>query len=198
MWTPGREQTLTDLWTDGLPPPEIADRLGVTQSSVVSKAFQLGLPRRNSAEWSDEKVAILKRMWADGDSASIIAAELKTTRNAVCGKIHRLGLEGRETRERADYKPRPSKPRQATVLAFRKPTEKPIEPEVFDSAIPLEQRRSLLQLTKHTCKWPVGHLGVPGFYFCGGKTSAGPYCQHHDRIAHHPPIARKDHWRARA
>ncbi len=119
--------------------------------------------------WTDERVELLKKLWADGLSASQIAAELGgITRNAVIGKVHRLGLSGR-AKSPSSATPRPRKPRSSghmlrvsrpsvrgnTALAYDYDVEP--EPELLE--IPLEQRKTLLQLNEHTCRWPIGDPG---------------------------------------
>ena len=108
--------------------------------------------------WTDERVELLKKLWADGLSASQIAAELGgITRNAVIGKVHRLGLSGR-AKSPSSTAPRPRKARSSghmmrvprpsmrgnTALAYDYDAEP--EPELIE--IPLEQRKTLLQLTE--------------------------------------------------
>jgi GcrA cell cycle regulator len=157
--------------------------------------------------WTDERVETLKKLWSDGLSASQIAAELGgITRNAVIGKVHRLGLSGRAKSPSAAA-PRPRKPRpHSHMLRLARPSmrgntalaqafdiEVEAEPELVDNVIPLGQRRSLLELTEETCRWPIGDPGSPEFFFCGGQTIAGlPYCTHHSRLAYQPANARRD------
>jgi hypothetical protein len=46
---------------------------------------------------------------------------------------------------------------------------------------------SLLELTEDTCRWPVGDVGEPGFFFCGQPPLKGaPYCGPHCRKAFLP------------
>src|SRR5262249_34273968 len=119
--------------------------------------------------WTDERVELLKKLWADGLSASQIAAELGgVTRNAVIGKVHRRGLS-RRAKSTSSRAPRPRKPRSPghmmrvprplmrgnTALAYDYDVEP--EPELIE--IPVEQRKTLLQLTEKTCRWPVGDPG---------------------------------------
>ncbi len=157
--------------------------------------------------WTDERVETLKRLWTDGLSASQIAAELGgITRNAVIGKVHRLGLSGRAKSPSAAA-PRPRKPRQHThMLRVARPTvrgntalaqafeiEIEAEPELVDNVIPLGQRRTLLELSEETCRWPIGDPGNADFFFCGGPTLTGlPYCAHHCRVAYQPANVRRD------
>jgi hypothetical protein len=49
-----------------------------------------------------------------------------------------------------------------------------------DLVIPESQRRTLMQLNDHTCRWPVGDPARPRFFFCGGATETGQaYCHAH-------------------
>lgn len=58
----------------------------------------------------------------------------------------------------------------------------------FDAAIPLEQRKTIMQLTEKTCKWPVGDSRSSDFFFCGAEQAGGfyPYCVFHHRAAVQP------------
>jgi GcrA cell cycle regulator len=156
--------------------------------------------------WTDERVETLKKLWTDGLSASRIAAELGgITRNAVIGKVHRLGLAGRAKAPVAGT-PRPRKTRGAAQLvrvmrpstrgntALAQAYEIEVEAEPFiDNVIPLGQRRSLLELTEETCRWPIGDPGTAEFFFCGGQAVTSlPYCAYHSRIAYQPANMRRD------
>lgn len=156
--------------------------------------------------WTDERVELLKKLWADGLSASQIAAELgSVTRNAVIGKVHRLGLSGR-AKSPSSSAPRQRKPRAPShVMRVSRPSmrgntalahayEYDLEPEteLIENVIPIGQRRTLLELTEATCRWPIGDPGTPEFFFCGGNTLTGlPYCAYHSRIAFQPPGDRR-------
>jgi GcrA cell cycle regulator len=156
--------------------------------------------------WTDERVEALKRLWAEGLSASQIATELgNITRNAVIGKVHRLGLSGRaKSPSAAASRPRKARAASAmlrvsrslrgnTALAHAYEWDAEAEPEPLDNVIPLGQRRSLLELTEDTCRWPIGDPGNPDFFFCGGPAVTSlPYCAYHSRIAYQPANARRD------
>lgn len=149
--------------------------------------------------WTDKRVATLKKLWADGLSASQIASRLGgVTRSAVIGKVHRLELAGGAVETR-NARPRPRKPRgdrfvkaktEVTVAETRISTPEPApppppqpEPEPAHGG-----RRTILTLTEHTCKWPIGDVGEKDFHFCGAAKSAGtgPYCEHHAKRAYTP------------
>jgi GcrA cell cycle regulator len=157
--------------------------------------------------WTDERVEMLKKLWADGLSASQIAAELGgITRNAVIGKVHRLGLSGR-AKSPSSSAPRPRKPRSHThLLRVPRPSMRgntalahafeydlAEEPELLDNVIPIGQRRTILELTEETCRWPIGDPGSPEFFFCGGQSLTSlPYCAYHSRVAYQPANVRRD------
>jgi GcrA cell cycle regulator len=151
--------------------------------------------------WTDDRVEQLKKLWESGLSASQIAAELgNITRNAVIGKVHRLGLSGR-AKSPSSSAPRQRKVRAPqhmmrinrpmargnTALAHAFEVEAEPDPVAFDNVVPMNQRRTLLELTEDTCHWPVGDPGSSEFFFCGGKALGGlPYCAHHSRVAYQP------------
>ena len=63
----------------------------------------------------------------------------------------------------------------------------------IDNVIPIGQRRTLLELTEETCRWPIGDPGHADFFFCGGPPISGlPYCAYHSRVAYQPPNVRRD------
>jgi GcrA cell cycle regulator len=146
-------------------------------------------------------VELLKKLWSEGLSASQIAAELGgITRNAVIGKVHRLGLSGR-AKSPSSAAPRPRKPRSSGMIRVSRPAirgntalayEYEVEPEPELLEIPMEQRKTLLQLNEHTCRWPVGDPGAADFFFCGGETANElPYCSYHSRVAYQPANDRR-------
>ena len=166
--------------------------------------------------WTDDRIEVLKRLWAEGLSSSQIAGELGgVSRSAVIGKLHRLGLTGKKGPS-APRAARPRKPRVSTPM-FRpaRPMVRgntalaedprlaydaalPPEPDDVDNVIPLGQRCTLLELNDDKCRWPIGDVGEPGFFFCGGKTTTGcVYCGYHARIAYAAPAARRDRRPAR-
>ena len=149
--------------------------------------------------WTDENVARLKELWATGASCSQIAAALDcgVSRNAVIGKATRLGLSPRKTltvaRPRAHMRRnRRSNAAQAIAGVRRAQRWQSIEPEPLpeepeEIVIPVAQRRSLMQLNEHTCRWPVGDPGEGDFFFCGAEPAVDQsYCPAHCRIAHRP------------
>ncbi len=133
--------------------------------------------------WTPERVEMLKTLWAEGLSASQIAARLGVvTRNAVIGKIHRLGIAAREHGNkggrRARIGPRPPGETRAAPAQTREEAIAPPEPSPDNVTV--------LELSDHRCRWPLGDPKGEDFRFCGNKTP-GPgqtYCDYHTRRAY--------------
>lgn len=168
---------------------------------TLTEWSQPDLFAKSNKLWPAERIDELRRLAADGLSCSQIAAALGVTRNSVIGKMRRNGISnGRSPWAHNPAKPqREPKPRALhwTGLPKRKsPRRKPPTiPDGYQCApieyIPIEQRKSLLELTDQTCRWPIGHPGEADFYFCGGNAVPGlPYCGGHARIAYAPPRVR--------
>ena len=143
-------------------------------------------------EWTDERVDRLKQMHADGLSCSIIAHRLGgVTRSAVIGKIHRLGLaNGTMPRTRMAI---PGNRLRGAQRKRAAPYVKRAAPHPFvgayqptpDLEIPPHERKTLLELEEHCCRWPYGS-GTPSdpYYFCGKVRVGGQsYCDFHVRRA---------------
>lgn len=148
---------------------------------------------RQSPWRDDANVELLRKRWHDGCTASEIAREIPgLTRNAVIGKVHRLGLPARVYADPARHtvKPRAPRPKAGRLTMHRldagagiAPAPLP-PPSVIDAEIPLLQRRSILQLTSDTCRFPVGDPQAAGFFYCGAAPASGrPYCAAHARRA---------------
>jgi GcrA cell cycle regulator len=145
--------------------------------------------------WTDDRVEVLKKLWLDGLSASQIAKQLGgVTRNAVIGKVHRLGLSGRAAPSQPARVARPPRPaRPATVSAPRResglapaPRSEPVRVYVTEEP----GTATVLTLSAHMCKWPIGDPSSDGFTFCGRGTE-GTYCSEHSRVAYQPPQNKK-------
>ena len=123
----------------------------------------------------------------------------------MIGKVHRLGLSGR-AKSPSSAAPRPRKARAHshmlrvsrpamrgnTALAHAFEYEVEPEPELIENIIPIGQRRTLLELTEETCRWPIGDPGSADFFFCGGQSLTSlPYCGYHSRVAYQPANDRR-------
>jgi GcrA cell cycle regulator len=145
--------------------------------------------------WTDARIALLKRLRSEGVSCSKIAAALGgVSRSAVVGKIRRLRLPP------SACGPRQAGPRAHAsdgrtvppLITARRAGRKSVRPEFaiatleqFNAAIPIWQRRTLWQLTRSSCRWPVGEPNKSEFFFCGGQVEEGrPYCTGHCGFAY--------------
>ncbi len=162
--------------------------------------------KKKKPTWTEERVETLTRLWGEGLSASAIAKILGgVTRNAVIGKVHRLRLEGRATARRAPAKadktievktPRktPAAPRTDGATALKQDADKQAAPVEKPAARvhlvdpPLKGAISnIMELTRHTCRWPIGDPGDENFAYCGSRSGNGsPYCEHHTKLAYQP------------
>ena len=147
--------------------------------------------------WTDERVEMLKKLWIEGLSASQIARKMGgVTRNAVIGKVHRLGLSGRATPARvstarvnagAKHRGDGGSSVAGNRGRFRANGIEDVKNVVPEPILSPEQRASVLHLTEHTCKWPIGDPGTTEFHFCGARTKTGsPYCVTHAAQAYQP------------
>ncbi len=149
------------------------------------------LPRKRASIWNEATIGLMRSGLALGRSSACIAEDIlkgfgiKLTRCAVLGKIHRLGVsnpmptERRERRAKGHRKPRvaigdrgwQAKPRMVPVVEP--------DPVMDDSLIPLEQRKTLVELDLNSCRWPVGDPTTPDFFYCGGQIESRSYCRVH-------------------
>lgn len=159
-------------------------------------AVSLAIRFRQKIKWDAALDAALTELWEHSKkSASQIAKELGggITKNSVLGRVYKLQLTKRSVQGRPRKRKVPSphgnaRPRRriARPVHLQAAGETvnigPIgggQLEVVstfvhvtppeDLAIPFEQRKSLLDLTSDTCRWPVGEPGKPDFFFCGGQ-----------------------------
>lgn len=151
--------------------------------------------------WTEDRVATLTKLWADGLSASQIAKQLGgVTRNAVIGKVHRLGLSGRakpsrpkpaktQPAPRTTAKRKPARAQAKQAASKPTPARLPVSTEPPLKAKPLKDGSyaTILTLTDHMCKFPIGDPTADEFRFCGRKTEPDePYCTPHSMVAYQP------------
>lgn len=157
------------------------------------------------AKWTTERVELLTKLWLAGLSANGIATELNCgfTRNAVIGKVHRIGLPYRYDPIRRGAA-QPDEPKTIAIVPTQaKPTKAPdprpkwivpyaekppidlragqeTEPVLPPAKRNRQRKIRLLDLTSHTCRFPIGDPRAKDFHFCGKKPVVGqPYCLAH-------------------
>lgn len=173
------------------------------ESRAMTKAERQAEQRRSprvvarAVEWDEHRIAELTRLWADGNSATEIANELGggLTRSAVLGKVHRLKLPKRLTLNFAVPKPKHhgnrGQPKANAIIARKArksadlvPAPTIAEPAADEPAVTSNVIK-LIDLTKDTCRFPIGDPKVKGFGFCGHPPKDGKvYCAEHAAIAY--------------
>jgi GcrA cell cycle regulator len=152
-------------------------------------------------DWNEERINTLSKLWREGYSASQVARQLGgVSRSAVIGKVHRLGLAGRDAPSRP-HSPggRPSNRTRATAGGVRRLAapkaprqEAPAAPRVAFDAPPTA---TIITLSEHGCRWPIGEPDEPGFGFCGRLKAHGAYCAGHAPMSvrrREAPLKRKE------
>lgn len=161
---------------------------------------------QNHIDWSKAREDLLRELWPQRFiSLSEICSRLAVREEgAVTQKARRMGLGPRHKGQgRWASSLEPNLPRRRTANRMSKTLKAKVEQRALptgekltnntaaDFAIPLEQRRGLLELNGTTCRWPVGTVGDPDFFFCGGEPVKGlPYCAYHKHCAYRPWVAK--------
>lgn len=145
--------------------------------------------------WDTDRLLWLRERWEGGGSPSDMAREVGVSRNVIIGKIHRLQAKGelsyradsgKPQMTRAKLPPSPRPPKPVTIRSAVK-AAKAGEP-VFDAAI----GKTLEDLTKADCKWPVGDPLTSEFRYCGrARFEGSPYCEGHTKMSYQPRSPRK-------
>jgi GcrA cell cycle regulator len=179
----------TDLGVD-LTKKQVADRARYLRLNRANGMPEVCKTRQRPQVWMEnpELDEILKSRWktfSSSEIASALNAQFGTnlTRNAVIGRINRLGLA-----EKRSWMPKIYKKRLSNSPSRGAPARPKYDVELpdllSDLQTPIEQRKSLLELTAETCRWPIGDPQSPEFFFCGGKIHEGkPYCTGHCAVA---------------
>src|SRR5512143_2594905 len=145
---------------------------------------------RSNPKWTPDLIKLLTELHAQGYSATLKAQKInelhgtRFSRNSIIGATHRANLPKRAstrlTGSHAVHRERPTRPPRIRTERKEPPPYVPV-PSIVDLEIPQEQRKTLLQLTAHTCRWPVGDVGDADFFFCGAEPTDGrPYCAAHN------------------
>ena len=141
--------------------------------------------------WTELRIATLKELWATGASAGQIAAELgEVSRNSVLGKVHRLKLAKRVqvSLPRAERGPRRFREDQPMPVQYFQHVMDWLDHIYPELGQPVSQGCALMDLTNHTCRWPLWNDAKPEHLYCGAPgadlENKIPYCQRHSRMAY--------------
>jgi GcrA cell cycle regulator len=206
VWQQEWTATLSEMWLADRKVGDIVAAMKgydetLTYKAVLAKAAHMELPRRrainpNRPLWTEEAKDRLRVLHADPRQfsgtvlATMMNAEfgLSLTRNAIIGQIDRMGLPHR-IRVAAPKTPMAPRERRPGRIARE---AAPVVHEIIDQQIPFEQRKTLLELAPHHCRFPVGDPQDPDFFFCGAtKLGDSSYCAaHHKRSRSYTRSAR--------
>lgn len=145
------------------------------------------------SDWDKEGInermrEVLSSGYSFAHVARVLNEEFGTTftRSAIIGRAHRNGvyvkLDGRKKQGRPP-RPRGTDGAMARAIIGKSVRQEPEplpEPPIDDNDIPIEQRKTLLELTSQTCRWPVGEGA--DLFFCGAlpmphQPYCGPHCK---------------------
>ena len=203
-WTDDRVETLKRMWSEGQSASAIAKELGgVTRNAVIGKVHRLGLSNR-----TEEPEAAAPAPAAPAPEP--VAREKPAAPRAV-PQPAAAPVRPEPTPEPVAAQPAPE-PEPSTQPAFvpvprrpivpagqplpPQPSANEISPEALASVREVEKRakkRTLMELTERTCKWPIGDPATDKFWFCGLPSVAGkPYCEAHVGVAFQPMSSRRD------
>lgn len=165
--------------------------------------------------WTVEATADLVEHIEARKSSGVTAAFLthkydRVTRSACIGKASRMKLkfcsEVHDCGSRITT-PRVRRSNRPRVIGAKRERGVSLPPlpmpslSQADHEIPMEQRKSLLDLDNWTCRWPCNIPGAADFYFCGAPEADllehRPYCERHSRTAYSKPYNLSDEERER-
>ena len=144
--------------------------------------------KRNSV-WNADIIADVKSDHKDGVAPKVSAARIsakhkvRVTPPMVSGLIRRLGMD----KTAPSFRHVNTMVAQAVVKKLTSPHSTPPKEITITGAIHDRPPVDIMALTLDTCRWPIGDVGRPGFWFCGCRTAPNsPYCQGHTAVAFQP------------
>lgn len=173
-WTDERVEQLKKLWAEGLSASQIAAQLGgVSRNAVIGKVHRLHLPGR--AKSGGSRAPRAKR---PATSAPRTGYSSRSTSSTPRAPSRGGGGGGAATALKTDI----------DAVAFQEMDTRPIE----DVVVPISKKLKLVELSEHTCKWPVGDPLMDDFHFCGNDSDeSDPYCTYHSKLAYQPTSDRR-------
>ncbi len=158
---------------------------------------------RSNSTWTNEEVLRLIELWWERvypvKMAKILNDEYgkNLSRSAVIGKLARLGLrttpnemtkQERHNRQGFDKKRKRAKKKDEeapSLWPINRPEPPQINPDKFvptdaEVDVPVDQRKTLIELEDRDCRWPIGDPKDPDFHFCAARTAPmQTYCAYH-------------------
>ncbi|RWO23332.1 GcrA family cell cycle regulator [Mesorhizobium sp.] len=181
-----RDRQLAQFCQEGLTALAIANKfVNCTRSAVIGRLHRLKLKLNNG----EPRPSGPGRKPAAGGAVKSTALKAAPARRVSKLVQQTSSWRGANNPPATDFKARaerraasPGLPAHLVAGEARRPIE---------AAVPISLNLKLVELTEHTCKWPVGDPQAADFGFCGnGAAETGPYCKYHARIAYTPPTYR--------
>lgn len=195
-WTEQRLAKLKRMHAEGKSYSEMGAELGCSRNAISGKAWRFGLRRLSYdvGRWTPEEDVKLRRLYASGITHKKIGEALGRSKWGIEHRINKLGLGPRQRQNRVVHKakPKPEQKPRTTALklvkaapALRLIMATPVQYNTaLDGAnVPLDQRKTLMELEHGDCRYPFGRPGTEDFFFCGGQSvTGGSYCQCHAKL----------------
>ena len=146
-------------------------------------------------KWTPEREEKLKQLWKKGHSGSQIARLLGdgATRNSVLGKAFRLKLQARVVTNKTTPRANTENDNSLEIKGQKLGRKAKFKALLLDKNFEQENPKKLEELTKETCRWPIGHPYEEKFYFCGRKPMEKfSYCKLHVLYAFQPKNAKEE------
>lgn len=156
IWPQDKIDALKAHWQSGMPASKIAEHMGITKNSVLSKVHKLDLPKRMAVGAAAQR----KPHGNKGQpKAAAIVARIAATRSKVANPL------GAHIKRRA----------------APKPAAEPLDME-DGPYTDVTHLLGIMDLERGDCRWPVTGEGSATL-FCGVKVKHGPYCPEHSERA---------------
>ena len=196
-WSEDRVKVLATMWLDGKSASEIARHLGgVTRNAVIGKVHRMGLSNRAEA----------RKKFPAGTPPGPGTKKPDNRPSPAKAKEPSAPAKGTAAPRKAESAPAapvqaaPVPPKKIIIPAGQPLPPQPSQNEASEEAlarVALAEKNALklklMQLTKSTCKWPIGDPATDEFWFCGLQVQEGkPYCEAHGGLAYQPMSARRD------
>jgi GcrA cell cycle regulator len=174
-WTKERIAQLKARWAQGATAKEIAKELanGISRNAVLATIHRLGIVHLSPFGGRRGRRRKPGRHDRAGDR------RVKRAAGGTAGRSARVPASPptpSPATEQCNEQPNAEHQLPAWV---RNATPYVDDPSV-DADVPHWQRCSFLELSRSTCRWPVGDPARPDFFFCGADPLEGkPYCGAH-------------------
>ena len=167
IWTDELVEQLLKLWQQGLSAADIARELGhdLSRNAVIGKIHRLRAAGK----------AVARR---ENDNRGKARAGTKSTRAGT-------PRESRQTT--AAHNNTAAATAQAVAMKAQPAPQAQSAPEKQLKVVSAEEGlvKDIMDLTHHSCRWPIGTPGEDNFAYCGRRAAdGGPYCRHHAAVAY--------------